>query len=100
MNAYMYVCVKYLNEKPEASDESVDLPSCQYSSPDNGQVLEAPMMVLYRDLNVCHCFSCNLVLHRGDNPNTETGDSTGTLPLDKSFKMKELQITQMHKRHR
>lgn len=48
------------------------------------------MMVLYRDLNVFYCFSCNLVLHRGDNPNTETGDSTGTLPLDKSFKMKEL----------
>lgn len=78
------VCIKYLNEEPETSDESVALPSCQYSSPDDGQVPKAPMMVLYRDLNVSHCFSCNLVLHRGDNPNTETRDNTGTLPLDKN----------------
>lgn len=78
------VCVKYLNEKLEASDESVALPSFQCSFPDNGQVLKAPRMLLYRDLDVSHCFGCHLVLHRGDNPNTETGDSTGTLPLDEN----------------
>lgn len=49
------------------------------------------MVGLDRDLNVSHCFSCNLVLHGGDNPNTETGDNTGTLPLEKrSNEMKEL----------
>ena len=40
-------------------------------------------------LETTHCFSCNVGLHRGDDPDTETRDSTGILPAEKTLQSKE-----------
>lgn len=78
----------HLQEKLEASDQSPDLLPCQQCPPDDGEVLQAPDVALHWVMKGSPCFSGNVGLDRGDDPDTEARDSTGILPAEKTLQSK------------